>query len=699
MSRPRANSFQTGNSVLSLPVGAKVVILGTENVVQRCPHLVGQVGGIYEIPVHPATWFKIRFDDGRIMTFRPSALQSLEDHKKGIKVPLKKPVKKDPCLTRESTSKAKEEKTVKKSKTLLSDTDPDSWIGMTVFIMGASRGQPDHGVVLRSGNGWVQLKTSHGEIARRAYDLLVAEEEEDSGKRKRQPSSKIRTEDDEDSVSSRKSKQGRCDRRRIPCVSGDENDDYESFSRRRDATASPLMRNSRNPSKLELQIMERSRSLSSLDEDDYGPLKKPCSPLMGSTSGVRGKDPRMSREWVDAKARLVEQYVSTHKERMRERPDLAYYMNQIKGGMVDRKFERQMAQDFMDSVCSECYEELWPGAQFCWNEACSSSPVYYKLPGASGKAPKPTPRWSYSISKCIPDYSNMVTQPVVVIDGNILSPTSLAAATELGSFFGANSEEQIEKNMREAEANLLTQFANSPRNVDTGDDTDETDSSEDDSSDEDQVDPKMDIPRFAAKVASSVSGMELKTKEGSMTHTLGAPRVEKVPDPSAVASYLLDAPVKVVGGNWSEQAGVMNAVSAPSTAPQTPANPHHKAVASVSLSGSQICTAHASPTGSGSSSKAGDVSDFDLKTMESRGAMDSKPDMDDYNLTRNGSESSFGASGMGTTSAEEAETDNDTNAGDSPMLKGIVSEAGTAASSPLILSIKRSRQGRAVQGV
>ena len=47
----------------TLSKGAKVIIRGTDNVVQRFPGRAGMVGKIVDVPQHPNTWFRIKFKD------------------------------------------------------------------------------------------------------------------------------------------------------------------------------------------------------------------------------------------------------------------------------------------------------------------------------------------------------------------------------------------------------------------------------------------------------------------------------------------------------------------------------------------------------------------------------------------------------------------------------------------------------------
>ena len=62
------------SNLSALTVGAEVIIIATENVQQRAPQRVGETGYIKEVPVHPTTWFKVEFADGKCLAFRPSAL-------------------------------------------------------------------------------------------------------------------------------------------------------------------------------------------------------------------------------------------------------------------------------------------------------------------------------------------------------------------------------------------------------------------------------------------------------------------------------------------------------------------------------------------------------------------------------------------------------------------------------------------------
>ncbi len=59
-----------------------------------------------------------------------------------------------------------------RKKTPLTSLDPEDWVGQIVAIV-AGRLMHSVGIVLHSGNGWVQLLTNSGEVAKRAYELEV----------------------------------------------------------------------------------------------------------------------------------------------------------------------------------------------------------------------------------------------------------------------------------------------------------------------------------------------------------------------------------------------------------------------------------------------------------------------------------------------------------------------------------------------
>eukprot|EP00629_Pelagomonadales_sp_RCC1024_P007044 CAMPEP_0119276288 /NCGR_PEP_ID=MMETSP1329-20130426/15161_1 /TAXON_ID=114041 /ORGANISM="Genus nov. species nov., Strain RCC1024" /LENGTH=255 /DNA_ID=CAMNT_0007276717 /DNA_START=291 /DNA_END=1055 /DNA_ORIENTATION=+ len=158
----------------SLKRGTQVTIHRTENVQQRAPHLIGRVGTIKEVPTHPNTWFKVQFADRRVCTFRPSALRRVAT---GARPGAKPGGKGGPELSDEEEAEAKP-RGKRQAAQLLSSVltgravDAEQFVGTHVRIrVGRLGGQV--GRILRSGNGWVQLRTQKGEIAKRAYELEI----------------------------------------------------------------------------------------------------------------------------------------------------------------------------------------------------------------------------------------------------------------------------------------------------------------------------------------------------------------------------------------------------------------------------------------------------------------------------------------------------------------------------------------------
>ena len=162
--RPRSNS---NLGIAHFTKGISVIILRTDNVLHRVPHLVGVVGIIKEVPVHPITWFKIEFPSGQIATFRPSAFKLNDGKDEEVHRPSKKPTAFSANLNQMYAKKTQPAKEKDRS------TEHDYTVGMQVAIRsGELKGEL--GEVLKASNGWIQVITALGKVAKRAHELEYA---------------------------------------------------------------------------------------------------------------------------------------------------------------------------------------------------------------------------------------------------------------------------------------------------------------------------------------------------------------------------------------------------------------------------------------------------------------------------------------------------------------------------------------------
>jgi hypothetical protein len=327
-----------------------------------------------------------------------------------------------------STSSPKPEQQphpVKSSKkngaVLLSATDPETWVGRRVQVIGG-RYSAQVGTVASSGNGWVQIETSVGEVAKRAYELELAREPGDSAE--------SATSSVAGDIATAKPKGRKVTRPAVPSLplfpstrrSGAQLDTASEVSESTRATEEPTHR----------QRPERvvgGRNVLINDSKSFGPSQVPenhstrgnqrarsySDPLMSkspmsahgggggfsfhnaitSTSGPPSdlftqplpvlKRPIKSSYIVDSKRSFIVKYVQRHQAKIAERPDLVDWKYRIDASLHthSRDFEVQAARLFDETHCEVCHLEKWPAAKFCWSENCPISPVYYKLTGAA----------------------------------------------------------------------------------------------------------------------------------------------------------------------------------------------------------------------------------------------------------------------------------------------------------------------------
>lgn len=231
---------------------------------------------------------------------------------------------------------------------LLSITDPDSWVGRKVSIItGRNAGQI--GIVMSSGNGWVQVDTPSGEVPKRAYELETVPDDtplqgitngqfhgyhEDTQQEPRKVRRLRDLEDVHEAASSNASQQ---DTHTIT------NEDYP-------------------------------------DPTDAYPKKS--KPLL-SNPLPRRKPTNRHALLVEARRKHLSKYVHKQLSKIDKRPNLSDWQIKLNAVLFPtRDFEIRTTRMFDENYCPVCMREKWVGATFCWNEDCASSPVYYRLTGA-----------------------------------------------------------------------------------------------------------------------------------------------------------------------------------------------------------------------------------------------------------------------------------------------------------------------------
>lgn len=351
--RPRAHS---NIGIAHFVKGIAVKILGTNNVLQRVPHLVGMVGSIKDVPVHPITWFKIEFPCGQVVTFRPSAFKLDDGRDEDIVV---RPPKKVAVV---STNE------VKKAAASAREPESDFSVGMRVRIKSGELSGAV-GEIIRFGNGWIQVLTSEGKIAKRAHELDFRDTSNRTSLSKCPRASANNANTKELSTSDafefdiKRSKSGRLIRSYPQYGPGDDNDcgdleptltskrqrddlDSQEFSERnypsdmRNVALHKNIRHSLPRSNVRQSTLFRQGTII---PDDEAPSSNCPFPLI--SLNLRQEKRIRTQMYVDRES----SYGST-------RPDLSYWLDQIKGAI----FESHRCSDY-DSVpdsssISDCNE-------------------------------------------------------------------------------------------------------------------------------------------------------------------------------------------------------------------------------------------------------------------------------------------------------------------------------------------------------